>query len=104
MKAQWMLILTLIFAIIIAVFAIVNVEQVPVNFIFGEAHWPLVLVILGSAFAGAIISGSYGLFKMYVGKREIHKLRKEIDKLELEIAKLHIESIEEVPAIDFEQQ
>jgi uncharacterized integral membrane protein len=49
MKFQWSLLIGLIFAVIIAVFAVVNVDTVPVNYVFGNAEWPLILVILGSA-------------------------------------------------------
>ena len=55
MKMQWTLLIGLAFAIIIAIFATVNVGRVPVDYIFGEAYWPLVLVILGSALLGALI-------------------------------------------------
>ena len=56
MKFQWNLLFGLLFAIVIALFAIFNVEAVQVNYIFGEAQWPLILIILCSALLGAIIS------------------------------------------------
>ena len=56
MKFQWNLLFGLLSAIVIAIFAIVNVEAVKVNYVFGEAQWPLVLIILCSALLGAVVS------------------------------------------------
>ncbi|MGB8001452.1 MAG: lipopolysaccharide assembly protein LapA domain-containing protein, partial [Anaerobacillus sp.] len=55
MKGQWGLVVALIFALIIAVFSVVNVDSVQVNYVFGTSDWPLVLVILGSVLMGAIL-------------------------------------------------
>ena len=87
MKVQWALILGLIFAIIIAVFAIVNIEDVPVDYIFGEAYWPLILVILGSALFGAIASASFSLVRIFTLQREVKQQRKKIAQLETDYAK-----------------
>ena len=85
MKVQWALILGLIFAIIIALFAMVNIEDVPVNYMFGEAYWPLILVILGSALIGAIISASFSLVRIFSLQREAKQLRKQLDQKEPEL-------------------
>nr|WP_146139642.1 LapA family protein [Lysinibacillus timonensis] len=74
MKEQWRLILALIVVIIIAIFAIVNVEEVPVNFIIGEARWPLILVILGSALLGVIISSCFAGIRIFRMRKEIREL------------------------------
>lgn len=87
MKVQWALILGLVFAIIIAAFAIVNIEDVPVDYIFGEAYWPLILVILGSALFGAIASASFSLVRIFTLQRENKQLRKQHDQLQLDYAK-----------------
>ncbi|AQQ52913.1 LapA family protein [Planococcus lenghuensis] len=86
MKVQWFLIISLLFAIIIAVFAVNNVDAVPVNYVFGEAQWPLILIILLSAFAGALISGSFALFRSYRLSREVKSLKKEMAEKESKIA------------------
>ena len=49
MKQQTWIILTLLFALIIAVFAVINVEPVQVDFLFVQTDAPLILVILLSA-------------------------------------------------------
>lgn len=78
MKMQWTILIGLIFAIIIAIFAIVNVEDVPVNYMFGEARWPLILVILGSALIGALISACFSIFKIFSAGRKVSALEKRL--------------------------
>ena len=79
MKIQWTLVVGLIFAIIIAIFATVNVDSVQVNYVFGEARWPLILIILGSVLIGFIISFCFSAFRMYGGKRQTKAVRKELE-------------------------
>lgn len=79
MKIQWTLVVGLIFAIIIAIFATVNVDSVPVNYVFGEARWPLILVILGSVLIGFIISFCFSAFRMLGSKRQSKAVRKELE-------------------------
>jgi lipopolysaccharide assembly protein A len=80
-KIQWTLVIGLIFAIIIAIFATVNVEKVPIDYVFGEAHWPLILVILGSVLAGFIISFCFSAFRILSSKRAAKSVEKEFDQL-----------------------
>ncbi|WP_377888349.1 lipopolysaccharide assembly LapA domain-containing protein [Alkalihalobacillus sp. R86527] len=77
MKGQWGLVVALIFALIIAVFSVVNVDPVQVNYVFGTSEWPLVLVILGSVLMGAILVLGFGMVKYYKLSREVKRLRKE---------------------------
>lgn len=86
MRFQWSLLIGLIFAVIIAVFAVVNVETVPVNYVFGNAEWPLILVILGSALLGALLSGSVAIFRSFVLQRRVKHLEKEVTSKESLIA------------------
>ncbi|MBT2636394.1 MULTISPECIES: lipopolysaccharide assembly protein LapA domain-containing protein [unclassified Bacillus (in: firmicutes)] len=86
MKFQWTLLLGLAFALIVAVFAVINVDPVTVNYLFGESKWPLILVILGSVLMGGIIVGSVGLFRMFVLQREVKSLRKKNSSLEEQLA------------------
>lgn len=83
MKIQWTLVVGLLFAIFIAVFATVNVEQVPINYVFGVASWPLVLVILGSVLIGFIISFCFSLFRMMSSNRQTKLVRKELEELHI---------------------
>lgn len=79
MKMQWTFVVGLIFAIIIAIFATVNVEKVPVDYVFGEAYWPLILVILGSLLVGFIISFCFSAYRMFNGQRQVKVAQKELD-------------------------
>ncbi|WP_172252487.1 lipopolysaccharide assembly protein LapA domain-containing protein [Saccharibacillus deserti] len=81
MKAQWSLILMLVFAVIVAVFAVINVNPVEVNFLFGYADVPLVLLILGSALFGGLAVGMFGVYRLFQTRRELKKLRLEHEQL-----------------------
>lgn len=78
MKMQWLLLLGLVFAIIIAIFAVFNVDNVPVNYVFGEAEWPLILVILVSALLGFLLSSILAMTRNYQLKRKVKTLQKEV--------------------------
>ena len=86
MKFQWTWLIGLLFAIIIAVFSVLNVDTVPVNYAFGTAEWPLVLVILCSALLGAAISGIVAMFRSVLTNHRVKELMKEINGKELTIA------------------
>jgi putative membrane protein len=79
MKAQWVLICTLIFALITATFAVINVEPVRVNFLFSEAKIPLILVILGSTLLGGLIVLFLGMFRQFKLQRRIRLLEKRLN-------------------------
>ncbi|WP_150266786.1 LapA family protein [Paenibacillus tepidiphilus] len=81
MKLQWSLILGLIFALLIALFAVINVDPVQVNFGFDQVSIPLILVILGCALIGGVIVGTYGIFRQYKLQKQIKGLTAELDKL-----------------------
>ncbi|KRL94693.1 lipopolysaccharide assembly protein LapA domain-containing protein [Levilactobacillus hammesii] len=55
MKNQWRIVLTILLVIIVAIFAILNVESVPVSFGFTTVHWPLILILLVSILIGAVL-------------------------------------------------
>lgn len=84
MKGQWGLVVALVFALIIALFSVVNVDPVKVNYVFGTSDWPLVLVILGSVLMGAILVLGFGMVKYYKLKKELKKLQKENAQLRAE--------------------
>ncbi|HIW72313.1 MAG TPA: DUF1049 domain-containing protein [Candidatus Levilactobacillus faecigallinarum] len=55
MKNQWRIIVTILLVIVVAIFAILNVEAVPVSFGFTTVRWPLILILLVSILVGAIL-------------------------------------------------
>ncbi|MEC1529674.1 LapA family protein [Bacillus spizizenii] len=77
MNKQWTIIFALIFTLIVAIFAVINVRSVEVDYLFGRSEWPLILVILGSVLMGALIVFSAGIFQVMKLKREIKALRKD---------------------------
>lgn len=77
MKFQWNMLWGIIFALIVAVFAVINVEPVSVNYLFGEGEWPFILVILISVLLGGLIIGSAGIIRIYSLQRKIKTLEKE---------------------------
>ncbi|RDI44116.1 LapA family protein [Falsibacillus pallidus] len=87
MKFQWTLLFGIVFALIVAIFAVINVDNVEVNYLFGTAEWPLILVILGSVFMGGIIIGSVGFVRMYSLQRKVKQLEKQNAALQEELNK-----------------
>lgn len=81
MNKQWTIIFALLFTLIVAIFAVINVRAVEVDYLFGTAEWPLILVILGSVLMGALIVFSAGIFQVMKLKREIKMRGKKTDPL-----------------------
>lgn len=81
MKGQWGLIVGLIVALLITIFAVINMELVTVNYFFGIGQWPLVLVIISSVLMGAILLGGVGLYQFYKLKTQLKKVQIENDEL-----------------------
>lgn len=78
MKSQWTLILGLLFALIIAIFAVINVEAVQVNYLVGSTSTPLILVIMISTLFGGLAVGSLGMFRFFVLQRKVKQLEKQL--------------------------
>ena len=84
MKSQWMLLLAFVFALVIAVFAVINVEPVQVNFFFGQTSTPLILVILFSTLFGGLTVGALGLVRVYVLQRKVKQYEKQLAGMNFE--------------------
>lgn len=78
MSRQWSIIFALIFTLAVAIFAVINVDPVQVDYLFGTSDWPLILVILGSVLMGALIMAAVGIV-------QIAKLKKEIKVLSMKL-------------------
>ncbi|WP_242730774.1 LapA family protein [Bacillus altitudinis] len=76
-KQQWTIILAFIFVLIVSVFAVINVRPVQVDYLFGTAEWPLILVIIGSVLMGGLIVAFAGIFQIVKLKRELKVLKAE---------------------------
>ncbi|WP_112181452.1 MULTISPECIES: lipopolysaccharide assembly LapA domain-containing protein [Paraliobacillus] len=81
MKGQTHIILALIFALIVAVFAVINVAPVEVDYLFGTGQAPLVLVILVSVLMGGLITSAFGIFRLLQYQKQVRSLKKEIASL-----------------------
>ncbi|KRK46366.1 LapA family protein [Dellaglioa algida] len=57
MKKQWRTIIALFIVIIIAIFSVLNVKEVSINFWFTQIKMPMILILLLSIFAGALLIG-----------------------------------------------
>ena len=78
MKGQGMLISAFAFALIIAIFAVINVESVQVNFLFTQTTTPLILVILVATFLGGLTVGSFGMIRIFKLQRNVNSLEKQL--------------------------
>lgn len=81
MKGQTNVILAIIFVIIVAVFAVTNVEAVEVNYLFWRGESPLILIILFSVLMGGVITFAVGARKMFQLQREVKKLHADNDRM-----------------------
>ncbi|MBF4693744.1 LapA family protein [Fusibacter ferrireducens] len=80
---QLNVVLTLIFAIVIAAFALFNASVVTVSFFFAKVELSLAIVIIASALIGALIIWFFDAFK----KLRTNKQMKELNKKNTEFEK-----------------
>jgi uncharacterized integral membrane protein len=78
------IILTLIFAIFIALFALVNATIVTVSFLFVQIEVSLALVIIISALFGALVVILFDSFRKIKTNKTIKNLNKKVADLEKE--------------------
>lgn len=93
------LVVSLVFALIVAIFAVQN--NIPVNISFlgwKYTEISLVLIIIGSAVAGAVTVFCLGLLNQFRLKREIRHLRVQNGKLSSRIKELEDNLAKKVPA------
>lgn len=82
MKGQGMLISAFAFALVIAVFAVINVDQVQVNFLFAKTSTPLILVILVSTLLGGLTVGLFGMIRIYKLQKSLKAAEKKLNELQ----------------------
>jgi lipopolysaccharide assembly protein A len=87
------LILALIFSLLIAIVAIANNDSVTVNYIFGRSEISLILLILGSAFSGALVMGLISLFRTIRSALALREIRHQKDLLQKKINSLEEEKL-----------
>jgi len=82
MRGQTYVILSIIFVIIVAVFAVTNVDTVQVNYLFWSGDAPLILVILFSVLMGCVITAAAGVVKVFRLQRQLRMAHAENQKME----------------------
>lgn len=82
---QVLFILWLVFAVAVTLFAALNASPVNVNLIFGSYRASLALVILGSAFLGALAGYTIDLVPRIKSKFRIRELEKKLKAAEAEL-------------------
>lgn len=80
MKKQWATILAIILILLISLFAVMNVDVVPVNFGFTLVSWPLIMIILGSVFIGALVTVLIATSTAFKTKKQIKSYENELSK------------------------
>jgi uncharacterized integral membrane protein len=102
-KSQILFIISLIFAIIITIFAITNAEPVTINLIYQEVIASQALVIFVSAAIGAVIVSMLGIIKYIKLTMGLKKLKKENEALNIELDGLKaMNEKEKMPVINEE--
>ncbi|WP_419871633.1 LapA family protein [Candidatus Pristimantibacillus sp. PTI5] len=92
MKGQGILISALVFAFLIAIFAVINVDSVQVNFLFTKTTLPLILVILASTLLGGLTVGLLGMIRQIRLQRTVRALEKQVAELTNEAELLGVPS------------
>ena len=83
------LVVSLIFALFVAIFAVQNNVPIDISFLgWKYTDISLVLVIIGSAAAGAVAVFCLGLVKQFRLKRELRQLRLQNEKLSYRVSEL----------------
>ncbi|MFC6253502.1 lipopolysaccharide assembly LapA domain-containing protein [Secundilactobacillus hailunensis] len=82
MKRQGKVIIAILIVILIAVFAVMNTESIPIHFGFATVSWPLVLVLLVAIFLGAILMFLFATISNYQNKKTIKQQTSRIQTLE----------------------
>lgn len=77
-------IFSLLFAILVAIFALKNANKVLIDFIFGKVSISQALVILISAILGAVIVAIIGSVRNFKLKKKVKELNKKIESIEVE--------------------
>lgn len=100
MRGQWGLIIGLVVALLITIFAVINMDSVTVNYMFGTSQWPLVIVIISSVLMGAVLVGGVGIYQFYKLSSRLKKLQLENDELKKKTVTTPKIQIEKKPEIN----
>lgn len=82
---QILFILSLVFAILVSIFAVMNSDPVTIKLLWKQFEFSQAIVILGSAAFGATIVAFLGIFSKIKSSLRIRELQNKIRNLEKEI-------------------
>jgi len=88
---QLLLIVALLFALGVAVFAVQNAEPITVHLIRWQIETSLVVVVVGSAAAGALVAWLIGLVRQVRASWRIRQLQGQVHRLEQKLQQLQQE-------------
>ncbi|PLX31470.1 MAG: DUF1049 domain-containing protein [Clostridiales bacterium] len=99
-------ILSLLFAVVVAGFAVINSEMIEISYFIGKVEVAQSVVILVSAAFGALIMGLFAIFSKFKSGLRTRKLNGKIKVLEKEIEgykKAEIKAAEEKAKLEEEE-
>lgn len=110
MKKQWRTIIALLLIIVIAIFSILNVKEVSINFWVTQIKMPMILILLFSILAGALLIGLLTTSATLKLKKENKELNQQLDdyknnfdeSLENSIGKIKVQNRKEVQLLQNE--
>ncbi|NLK73190.1 MAG: DUF1049 domain-containing protein [Clostridiales bacterium] len=89
---QFWFILSLVFAVLIALFAVLNSDEVTLNLVITTLSTRQSVIILASAAIGAIIASFIGMFRTLKSSLKIRDLNHQIKELQQNLEKLKTEN------------
>ena len=101
-KGQSAWIIGLLFSIALATFAVMNVRPVYVDLIFYGTQLPLVIVILGSALLGTIVTGSFAWFRKLQARKYVEQLHEQIEALNVQLEQERLRVVRQDEVIENE--
>jgi lipopolysaccharide assembly protein A len=85
MKSQWIIVCGLGLALLTAIVAVFNTEEVPLDYLAGQLQVSLIVVISASVLVGGLIVAVFGMVRPY-------RLQKDRDKLDSSNQELRTEN------------
>lgn len=85
---QLLLVVALLFALVVAVFAVQNSEPIAFKLFGWQSETSLVFIVLGAAAAGAATAGLIGFVRQVKSSFRIRQLQTRLQKLEQELESL----------------
>ncbi|WP_461213123.1 LapA family protein [Lacticaseibacillus sp. GG6-2] len=87
MKNQQRLIVGIVLALVLIIFALLNGQAVTVNFFGAMVHWPLIVVIVVAVLIGALIAVLITTTSNAKNRKALKQLQAEVDALHTDVDK-----------------